>query len=496
MGALTSKPYAFSARPWELKSFDSIDLNDAVGSNIRVDMRGLDIMRVLPRVNELLNESWITDKVRFAYDGLSLQRLGSPLFRRRLSDSFSNISWTKALSSVRAYFPFSESFSDVAFSEHSSFEDLSLVKHTFGLFRPSLVHWDASTDILGNWFLDSKDYDFSNFDFFLILGINLRFELPSLNLRIRKVSRSARPVPVFYSGSIGGDSNILTYSAINVGSLERFWSEFYSGRSKLCRKFYSSKRPCVLMSRSVYLSLLTSVLPLSVLDALSNCTLKVLLDCSSRGSLNDLAISEGSALSTLFYKAASTTSLFNFGSDNKRFSGSLFTTYMGFHGDQGADAANLVIPALHPYESAKSSYINVYGQFQSILKVRTFSRFVADVRSLIFSAFGAPISLGFCSYASEVPLYLFRMLRYYEVSESFLYGNILGVKLIYNYNRYFNSGFSAIYKNYSRALFHFMAGALFNSTGYSFYFDSSTARASHLMAVSHNRFKNLTSFGC
>ena len=81
IGALTSKPYAFTSRPWELRVTD-IDTLDSVGSNIRVDARGTEIMRIVPRLNEDINEEWISDKTRFAYDGLKRQRLTQPLVRK------------------------------------------------------------------------------------------------------------------------------------------------------------------------------------------------------------------------------------------------------------------------------------------------------------------------------------------------------------------------------------------------------------------------------
>ena len=82
VGALTSKPYAFNARPWELKKTESIDVLDAVGANIRVDVRGREVLRILPRLHEDVNEEWLGDKSRFAYDGLKRQRLDRPLYPR------------------------------------------------------------------------------------------------------------------------------------------------------------------------------------------------------------------------------------------------------------------------------------------------------------------------------------------------------------------------------------------------------------------------------
>ena len=101
VGALTSKPFAFTSRPWELKSYNSIDLLDAMHSNIRIDVRGTKIMRILPRVNENINDEWITDKIRFAYDGFRNQRLYSPMV---LSNSkFIKVSWQKVIFFLKTF---------------------------------------------------------------------------------------------------------------------------------------------------------------------------------------------------------------------------------------------------------------------------------------------------------------------------------------------------------------------------------------------------------
>src|SRR5690606_21674492 len=100
VGALTSKPYAFHARPWELDKTESIDVMDAVGSNIRVDSRGREVMRILPRINEAINEEWISDKTRFVWDGLKNQRLDRPYVRK--AGKLQQTGWDEALATVAA----------------------------------------------------------------------------------------------------------------------------------------------------------------------------------------------------------------------------------------------------------------------------------------------------------------------------------------------------------------------------------------------------------
>ena len=126
VGALTSKPYAFSARPWELKQIESIDVMDAVGSNIRIDTKGNKVMRVLPRINEDVNEEWISDKTRFFWDGLSLQRIDKPYLKE--NGKFKKVSWEKAISVL------SEKLKDSKPNEIASISgDLSSIESIYSL---------------------------------------------------------------------------------------------------------------------------------------------------------------------------------------------------------------------------------------------------------------------------------------------------------------------------------------------------------------------------
>src|SRR6185312_11614946 len=114
MGALTSKPYAFTARPWELRSFKGVDCFDSLGSSIRIDLRGLEIMRILPRINESLNEEWITDRVRFSYDALRKQRITAPLLKKS-KEVFSKIDWAYTYAVLIKRFLLNKNFNSLNF---------------------------------------------------------------------------------------------------------------------------------------------------------------------------------------------------------------------------------------------------------------------------------------------------------------------------------------------------------------------------------------------
>lgn len=196
VGALTSKPYAFRARPWELKSVESIDVLDALGSNIRVDARGLEVMRILPRLNDDVNEEWISDKTRFSCDGLKTQRLTTPLVRK--NDKFYPATWEQALSEVTAAVerlgPKGNEFKSIAghLVEAESLVAMKDLMNRLGsdnlaLDQPQgnepLAH---GIDIRSNYLFNSRIHGVENADAILLVGTNPRHEAAVLNARIRK----------------------------------------------------------------------------------------------------------------------------------------------------------------------------------------------------------------------------------------------------------------------------------------------------------------------
>lgn len=196
VGALTSKPYAFQARPWELQHYESIDVLDGLGSNVRVDARGLQIMRILPRLNDDINEEWINDKSRFAVDGLKTQRLTTPLIRRE--NQFQPASWSEALTEVGNAFqrlaPKDNEFK--AITGHLvetetlvAMKDLAnkLNSDNLALDQPQGSHPLAhGIDVRSNYAFNSKVFGVEEADAILLVGTNPRHEAAGLNARIRK----------------------------------------------------------------------------------------------------------------------------------------------------------------------------------------------------------------------------------------------------------------------------------------------------------------------
>ena len=196
VGALTSKPYAFRARPWELQHFESVDVMDAMGSNIRVDARGLEIMRILPRLNDDINEEWINDKSRFACDGLKTQRLTTPLIRR--DNKFLPATWEQSLNEIAAAFqrlePKQDEFKVIA-GHLIETETLVAMKDLANALNSDNLALDQPAgsqpiahgiDVRSNYLFNSKIYGVEEADAILLIGTNPRHEAAGLNARIRK----------------------------------------------------------------------------------------------------------------------------------------------------------------------------------------------------------------------------------------------------------------------------------------------------------------------
>ncbi|KAJ1562753.1 hypothetical protein HK405_008345, partial [Cladochytrium tenue] len=219
VGALTSKPYAFNARPWELKRTESIDVTDAIGSNIRIDSRGVEVMRILPRLNDDINSEWISDKTRFSYDGLKRQRLTVPLVRQ--GDSFVEVSWPEALETIAA--ALKEASGDeirAIAGQLADAESLVVLKDLLNKLGSENLTLDggnmdrlpvATTDFRSNYILNSTINGVETADAILLVGTNPRHEAAILNTRIRKAFLNGTDI-----GYVGPKVS-LNYDADHIG---------------------------------------------------------------------------------------------------------------------------------------------------------------------------------------------------------------------------------------------------------------------------------------
>ena len=374
VGALTSKPFAFTSRPWELKSYNSIDILDSLHSNIRIDIRGTKIMRILPRTNSLINEDWITDKIRFSYDGFRRQRLYDPMVK--ISGNFLKISWKKSFTFLKSYFLNYLNISPAAITsfrgfvgEHLDIETLYMLKRFFSFSGSSLI-FSSKNNAVGFDF--SKYYSFttplsnlSESDICILVDVNLRVSLPLLNSRLKQLS-AKKMLPVFV---LGFYSN-YTYFAKHITNSQFSILSVLEGShwlsSKLSRKF-SIKPLLFISSASSFLnkSFIFYLLKNTNIFSSNWAGLNIVPVSTSEFSLCELSLG---TTADNFSSSHGIDFFFNFDSVESfcRNSNSL-KVYQGHHGDVNASTSNLILPTTAFIEK-NSTYSNVLGIVQKTKK--------------------------------------------------------------------------------------------------------------------------------
>jgi NADH-quinone oxidoreductase subunit G len=367
VGALTSKPYAFNARPWELKKTESIDVMDALGSAIRVDARGAAVLRVLPRVNEDINEEWISDKTRYAVDGLARQRLDQPFIRS--AGKLRPATWAEALDAVAA--KVKATAPDRIGVIAGDLQDAESMKATLDLFRGLGVQ---STDCrqdgmaLGDgpresWLFNSTIHGIEDADVVLLVGTNPRLEAPVLNARLRKRWLAG----ALRIGVIGPQAD-LTYPHDYLGAGPSTLSGLAKSKSDFVTALKGAKAPAIIVGAGA----LTRADGAAVLKAAAGVAKafgmnwNVLHSAASRVGGLDLGFVPGPGGKTAGELAAKGGAdlLFLLGADEIDTSASkAFTVYLGTHGDRGAHNADVVLPGA-AYTEKNGLYVNTEGRVQ------------------------------------------------------------------------------------------------------------------------------------
>lgn len=245
VGALTSKPYAFTSRPWEVKTVESVDTSDAIGSNIRIDFKENEIVRVLPSLNEDINEEWISNKTRFSYDGLKNQRLLTPSIKGTFSDwedSLSKI--TEAIKNVNSNDIVGICDSSTDLETQLSFKEFinSLGSENVGFINKLHINSDFSE----NYRLNSSIASIAESDLCLLVGVDPRYEGSMLNVRLRKRYFEGG----FTVSSIGSALN-LTYPVEHLGLGGNTLTQIAKGKHKFCSKIKEAKNPIIIIGSGV-----------------------------------------------------------------------------------------------------------------------------------------------------------------------------------------------------------------------------------------------------
>ncbi len=373
VGALTSKPYAFQARPWELTKTESIDVMDAVGSAIRVDSRGREVMRIMPRINEAVNEEWISDKTRFIWDGLRSQRLDRPYIRRdgRLQPA----SWGEAFAAIR------DAVAKTSGDRIGAIAgDLATVEEMFALKSLMASLGSANIDCRqdgaaldpaagrASYIFNPTIDGIEDADAVLIIGSNPRFEASVLNARIRKRWRMG-DLPVGVIGDVGD----LRYDYEMLGAGADTLSQLATGGIKFLSVLKKAKRPLIIvgqgaLSRTDGAAILSLAAKLAAdVGAVSDewNGFAVLHTAAARVGGLDLGFVPGEGGKDASAMMGALDVLFLLGADefNMGMIGDAFTVYVGSHGDAGAHRADVILPGA-TYTEKSGIYVNTEGRVQ------------------------------------------------------------------------------------------------------------------------------------
>ncbi len=374
VGALTHKPQAYNTRPWELTKTASIDVMDAVGSNIRVDARGREVMRVLPRVNEAINEEWISDKTRQHVDGLRLQRLDRPFLRE--NGRLRPATWPEAFGAIAARLKGADPKRVGAIAG-----DLAAVEEMFAL--KLLIESLGSANIdcrqdgtalhpahgRASYLFNPAIAGIEQADAILIVGANPRLEAAILNARIRKRWRVALP-PI---GLIGEPVD-LTYPYLHLGAGPDTLGELAAGRHSFLDVLKGAARPLVIvgagaLNRPDGATLLSAIAGLATtIGAVAEGWngLGILHGAASRVGALDIGFvpGEGGLDALAMAKPGALDVLFNLGADEIQIGAGAFVVYQGTHGDRGAHRADVILPGA-AYTEKSGTYVNLEGRPQT-----------------------------------------------------------------------------------------------------------------------------------
>jgi NADH-quinone oxidoreductase subunit G len=374
VGALTSKPYAFTARPWELRKTETIDVMDAVGSSIRVDARGREVMRILPRNHDDVNEEWISDKSRFVWDGINRQRLDRPYLRAK--GKLVEASWSEVFEAIAARMGDGNKVAALA-------GDLACVESQYALKQlmtsigsPHMDCRPAGSALTGpraNYILNSGIAGIEEADGLLLIGVNPRLEASVINARIRKRWRAGRfPIAMI------GEAADLTYPVENLGVGPETLQALVKGNLDFSKTLAACQRPMIILGEAAVSRADGAAIFDMALD-LAEKTGAISGDWNGFGVLHNAAgrvggldigflpTAGGRDTAGILQAAAKgdIETVFLLGADELEMDslGSACVIYIGSHGDAGAARADIILPAAC-YTEKQAIYVNTEGRVQ------------------------------------------------------------------------------------------------------------------------------------
>lgn len=382
VGALTSRPYAYQARPWELTKTESIDVMDAVGSNIRIDAYGQTIKRILPRLHEDINEEWISDKTRFACDGLQVQRLDTPYIRE--DGQLKPCSWEEAFEAIaKKINSLSPDRVGAIVGDQADVESVLLLKEW--LQQYNVPHMDCRQDGAAHEWEKRSHYLFNTTisgieqaDTCLLIGTHPRYEAPLINARLRKRYLSGA-LQIARLGSAPEKKFDLTYPVLELGSDLKVLQDILAGTHSYCDVLKQAKKPMLIVGQQALtrgdgktiLALATQIAEAYNFIQTDWNGFNVLHTAASRVGSLDMGFIPGKDGKTATEMVQNNTldMLYLLGADEIDFSSlkNTFIVYQGHHGDQGAHHASVILPGC-TYTEKNATYVNTEGRVQRTQK--------------------------------------------------------------------------------------------------------------------------------
>ena len=377
VGALTSKPYAFEARPWELTKTESVDVMDAVGSNIRVDSRGREVMRVLPMLNEDVNEEWISDKTRYACDGLARQRLDKPYMK--VDGKLQAASWHDAFDAIGGKVRGLDGSKIGAIAgDMCDAEAMTALKDLMTALGSNNIdcRQDGAKLTAGaraGYTFNTTIAGIEDADACLIVGSNPRLEAPIINARLRK-----RMVEGGFKVGMVGEAVDLTYRYEHLGAGPQTLKEIADGTHSFCETLKSAERPMIIVGQGA-LTHADGAAVLAAARKIADTTgmiaedwngFNVLHSAAARVAGLDLGLVPGEGgkdvagildgaasgdIEVVYLLAADEI-------DTEKLANA-FVIYQGHHGDAGAHVADIVLPGA-AYTEKEGTYVNTEGRVQ------------------------------------------------------------------------------------------------------------------------------------
>ncbi|HEY4123673.1 MAG TPA: NADH-quinone oxidoreductase subunit NuoG, partial [Rhizomicrobium sp.] len=378
VGALTSKPYAFNARPWELRKTESIDVMDAQGCNIRVDTRGSEVLRVLPRTNEAINEEWISDKTRHACDGLRRQRLDRPYIRK--NGKLEPATWGEAFAAIAARVSATKPQAMAAIvGDLAAAEEIKALKDLMTSLGVTNLECRQDGSKLGGlrptYLFNSTIAGVDAADALILIGANPRWEAPVLNARIRKAWLNGLKV-----ANIGAATD-LTYPVTQLGESISALQDLANGKGDFAAVLKDAKRPMIIVGSSAtaradgaaILNLAAKLAgDVGMIGPAGTAAeggwngFNVLHTAASRVAALDLGFATGDMVAILDGASKGEINfVYLLGADEFDTSklGNAFVVYQGTHGDAGAHRADVVLPGA-AYTEKDGLYANFEGRVQ------------------------------------------------------------------------------------------------------------------------------------